>query len=181
MGAAWRDHGLTVVIAVLLLPAVSVVAYRWRRRWQSRRFAGAEVGLVAGSLPWVVMLFTPQPAGRSVDLIPLHDVPSWFSGDPGTGIAQVGGNLLVLAAFGFFLPVRFAAAASLSRVFVLALATSTGVEVLQWVLAIGRVSSVDDILINTVGAVLAAALSRHWWAARSPRVTPEVAFPGGRD
>jgi hypothetical protein len=166
MGAAWRDHGTTIVLALLLLPVVGFVAYLWRVRTLPPRLAFAEVGLVGGSLPWAVMLFTPQPAPRSFDLVPLHDLPSWLSGAPGTAVAQVSGNLLVLAALGFFLPVRFGFAASLPRVLLIAAGTAVVVETLQWVLGIGRVSSVDDVLINTVGAVLAAALSRRWWAGQ---------------
>ncbi|UQU64948.1 VanZ family protein [Couchioplanes caeruleus] len=168
MGAAWRDHGVTIVVALLVLPAASLLAYRWRRHSVSRRHAIAEVGMVAGSVPWAVMLFTPQPAPRSVDLVPLHDLPSWVAGDPGTAAAQIVGNLLVLAALGFFLPLRFVSFASLWRVAAVAVVASGVVETLQWVLAIGRVSSADDVLVNTLGAVLAAAASRPWWARSSP-------------
>ncbi|MCF4123280.1 VanZ family protein [Antribacter sp. KLBMP9083] len=37
------------------------------------------------------------------------------------------------------------------------------VEVLQYALDLGRVSSVDDVLLNTAGALLAAACSYRWW------------------
>ncbi|MEV4705650.1 VanZ family protein [Actinoplanes sp. NPDC049316] len=168
MGEVWRDYGATIVGAFLVLPAVSFVAYRWRRRRVARRVAIAEVGLVAGSLPWAVMLFTPQPAPRSVDLVPLHDLPSWVTGDLGTAAAQILGNLLVLGALGFFLPMRFAWFAYLPRVAAGAVVVSGMVETFQWVLAIGRVSSVDDVIINTVGAVLAAVASRRWWVRRAP-------------
>lgn len=166
MGAAWRDHGTAILIGLVVIPTAGLWAYLRRVRVVPRRLAFAEVGLVCGSLPWAIMVFTPQDAPRSVDLVPLHDLPSWLSGDVGTAVAQVGGNLLVLAALGFFLPIRFAFAASLPRVLVLAAATSVMVETLQWVLGIGRVSSIDDVLINTVGALLAAGLSRRWWAGR---------------
>ncbi|MBB4938212.1 glycopeptide antibiotics resistance protein [Streptosporangium album] len=43
---------------------------------------------------------------------------------------------------------------------------SLGVELLQYALRLGRVSSVDDVLINTAGAVLAALITRRWWAGR---------------
>ncbi|MFI5495429.1 VanZ family protein [Actinoplanes sp. NPDC051859] len=165
MAEVWRDHGTTILLAFLMLPALSFAGYRWRCRTRPRRFALAEVGAVVGSVPWAIMLFTPQPAPRSVDLVPLHDLPSWLAGDLGIAVAQVSGNLLVLAAFGFFLPMRFAVLASLPRVGLAAAATAIGIEILQWVLAIGRVSSVDDVLINTLGAVLAAAASRRWWVA----------------
>ncbi|GAA2495608.1 hypothetical protein Ahu01nite_031600 [Winogradskya humida] len=158
-----------MVVAVLLLPPLGLLAYQWRGKP-----ALAEAGIVAGSLPWALMLFTRQDAPRDVELVPLQDLSSWIP-------AQVVGNLLVLAAFGFFLPMRFGWAASLSRVFGLALVTSTLIEVLQWVSAIGRVSSVDDVIVNTVGAVAAAALSRRWWTGRASVVTPEMVFPDGRD
>ena len=109
------------------------------------------------------MLFTPQGTPRSVDLVPLHDLPSWFSSDPGTAVAQLAGNLAVLAGVGFFLPVRFGWAASLPRMLVIAATGAVLIETLQWVLAIGRVSSVDDVLVNTTGAVLAAACSGRRW------------------
>jgi glycopeptide antibiotics resistance protein len=34
---------------------------------------------------------------------------------------------------------------------------------MQNVLHLGRVSSVDDVALNTLGAVLAAFASQHWW------------------
>jgi hypothetical protein len=170
MGAAWRDHGTTIVLAMLILPVVGLAGYLWRRRTRSRRDAIAEIGILVWTLPFLGMLFTPQRAPRSVDLVPLHDLPSWISGDPGTALAQVGGNLMVLAAVGFFLPIRFGWAASLFRILAVAVAAALLIESLQWVLAIGRVSSLDDILVNTTGAVLAAVLSRPWWASKQTDV-----------
>jgi len=165
MGAAWRDHGTTIVWALLILPVGALVAYLWRRRSRDRRDTVAEIGLVFWTLPFLGMLFTPQRAPRSIDLVPLHDLPSWISGDPSTALAQVGGNLLVLAAVGFFLPIRFGWACSLPRILGIAVGAAVLIESSQWVLSIGRVSSIDDVLVNTAGAVLAAALSRRWWAA----------------
>jgi glycopeptide antibiotics resistance protein len=39
--------------------------------------------------------------------------------------------------------------------------------VLRYALDLGRVSSVDDVLLNTLGAVLAAQASRPWRRSRS--------------
>ena len=164
MRAVWRDHGFTITVALLVLPVAAVIAYRRRRRTRSRRDAIAEIGLLCWTLPFVGMLFTPQAAPRSVDLVPLHDLPTWLSGDAGTAAAQLIGNLAVLAGTGLFLPVRYAWAASLPRILLIAVAAAVTIEALQWVLAIGRVSSLDDVLVNTAGAVLAAACSRPWWA-----------------
>jgi glycopeptide antibiotics resistance protein len=102
-------------------------------------------------------------APTQVSLVPLRDLVATVEAGPGSAVVQVGGNLLVFAALGFFGPVRFAALASLARVAALAAACSTVIEVLQYVLQLDRVSSVDDVLVNTVGAVLAALASRRWW------------------
>ena len=163
MGAAWREHGTTILVALLILPVAGVAAYRWRRRTLPARAALAEVGLLCWTLPFVGMLFTPQDTPRSVDLVPLHDLPSWLSGAPGTAVAQIAGNLLVLAGVGLFLPIRCGWAASPWRIGLLAATGAVIIEALQWVLAVGRVSSVDDVLVNTLGAVLAAVCSRPWW------------------
>jgi glycopeptide antibiotics resistance protein len=48
-----------------------------------------------------------------------------------------------------------------------AAAGSLLVETLQWALDLGRVSSVDDVLLNTLGAVLAALVTRPWWRPAS--------------
>ena len=174
MGAAWRDHSSTIIATLLLLPLAGVAAYHWRRRSRSRRDALAEVGLLCWTLPFLGMLFTPQGTPRSIDLVPLHDLPTWFSEPPGTAVAQVTGNLAVLAGVGFFLPVRFGWAASLLRVLVIAAVGAVVIETLQWVLAIGRVSSVDDVLVNTAGAVLAAACSGRWWTTEKADTEGQV-------
>jgi glycopeptide antibiotics resistance protein len=41
------------------------------------------------------------------------------------------------------------------------------IETAQYALALGRVSSVDDVLLNALGAGLAAVGSRRWWSRRA--------------
>ncbi|PVC65411.1 hypothetical protein DBP18_31325 [Streptomyces sp. CS081A] len=92
------------------------------------------------------------------------------------------GNVLLLVPFG-------AAAAFLwsgrRRVLKTALAGavfSLIVEVAQYVLSLGRVSSVDDVLLNTAGAALGAFLVRRWTGrTRARRLTlPRPSRAGGR-
>ncbi|MFD7025166.1 VanZ family protein [Promicromonospora sukumoe] len=149
------------------------------RAW---RHSVAEVGMVAGTLPWIWMILTPVPGEGGLSLVPFRDLAAQLSGPVPAAAVQVGGNLLVLAALGFFLPVRFrlvpgsdgrAAAgprtvAVLARVAVVLLGVAVTGEVLQHVLGLGRVASVDDVLVNVVGGLLAALCSRRWWADRAP-------------
>ena len=134
----------------------------------------AEVGMVHGTVPFVWMTMMPG-AGAGVvpgrfSLIPLRDLATMGPG----GII---GNLLVFASLGFFAPVRFAALASLPRVLALGAGCSVLVETAQYVLRLDRVSSVDDVLVNATGAVLAALASRSWWrtaTVQAPAHTPAI-------
>jgi hypothetical protein len=124
-----------------------------------------DIGLVYGTVPWVWMTLIPgdRPGlfpGRTA-LVPFQDLTSM-------GALGIVGNLLVFAALGFFAPLRFEALRSVPKVMVLAAGCSTLIEAAQFVLCLDRVTSVDDVLLNTAGAGLAALLSRRWWLTESP-------------
>lgn len=162
-----------ITVAVLPLAALAVWALaRWRRVTgtpQAWRMSLAEVCIVYGTVPWVWMIMLPGARAGTVpgrvSLVPLRDLLMILSHGPLTVVGQVVGNLLVFAALGFFAPVRFAALASVPRILALAAGCSVLVEVAQYVLRLDRVSSVDDVLLNTAGAGLAALASRRWWRA----------------
>jgi hypothetical protein len=161
---------IAVSVAVVPVAALAIVALT-RRRARSVGSAGgrarpdalrrsvAEVVMVAGTLPWIWMIFTPLPGPPTrLRLVPLWDIANLVTGDPVFAFFQIVGNLFVFAAFGFFAPWRWSV--RVATVVAAAAAASITVEIGQYVLGIGRVSSVDDVLLNTVGAGLAAALSR---------------------
>ncbi|MFC8764484.1 VanZ family protein [Streptomyces sp. NPDC057193] len=170
--AAGQWHGCldtfngVVLVTLATLPLAVLVAWALARRRRARgvawawRMSLAEVGMVHGTVPFVWM--TMMPGGGAgvvparVSLVPLRDLVTM-------GPLGIGGNLLVLAALGFFAPMRFAALASLPRILALGAGCSVLVETAQYVLRLDRVSSVDDVLVNATGAALAALASRHWW------------------
>ena len=178
-----------VLITVALLPITAAMVWVLARR---RRAAGAsaatawlqstaEVGIAYGTLPWVWMILLPlRPVAGArgrVHLVPLMDLVAVIGQGPTTAIVQVVGNLLVFAALGFFAPIRFSALASIARILALGAGCSVVVEVAQYVLRLDRVTSVDDVLLNATGAVLAALASRRWW--RSSAVGRGSATPVG--
>ncbi|MEU3842448.1 VanZ family protein [Streptomyces sp. NPDC028635] len=172
MCVAGRWHGCfdtfngVVLMTLAAVPLSALVVWVLARR---RRAAGAsrawrtslaEVGLVHGTLPFLWLTMMPGGAAgvapARVSLVPLRDLVTM-------GALGIVGNLLGLAFLGFFAPVRFAALASVPRVLALGAGCSALVETAQYVLRLDRVSSVDDVLVNTAGAVLAALASRRWW------------------
>jgi hypothetical protein len=168
-----REFALPILVGLLALPfaaGVAVALARLRMRlgtsaswaWRS---SFAEVGMVVGTVPWVWMILTPDPGHpRGKNLIPFHDLANQFHVGLAFAAVQIGGNLLVFAALGFFLPIRWPVGPGF--VLGVGVACSATVEILQWVLRLGRFSSVDDVIVNATGAVLAAALSKRWWRRR---------------
>ncbi|AGP52044.1 VanZ family protein [Streptomyces rapamycinicus] len=184
---AGRWHGCldtfngVVLMTLVALPLAALVAWALARR--RRRAAGvasawrmslAEVGMVHGTVPFLWLTLMPGAGAGAgagavpprVSLVPLRDLVTM-------GPLGIVGNLLVFAALGFFAPVRFVALASAPRILALGAGCSVLVETAQYVLRLDRVSSVDDVLVNAAGAVLAALASRRWW-----RTTAEA--PSGR-
>ena len=173
---AWERYGDALLIGVLAgVPigaiVVIVLAQRrldegWERRWAWRATI-ADVGIVVGTLPWLWMLLAPRAGGSRIDPVPFHDLIDLLSDSDAA--AQIAGNLLAFAAVGFFLPIRRRLARPALVPLAVALIVaglSLAVEVLQFVLDIGRVASVDDILLNVAGAVVACVASVAWWRSR---------------
>jgi glycopeptide antibiotics resistance protein len=110
------------------------------------------------------MILTPLPQAGEVHPVPLQEVAGYVSVSFDEAVIQLGGNLAVFAAFGALAPLRWRI--GLGAVAALAAAGSITVETLQYALDLGRVSSVDDVLLNTAGAILAALATRRWWPQR---------------
>jgi hypothetical protein len=178
-----QGRWLPVVLAsVLALPVAAgvtrlLVWARVRRGMtpgNAWRTALTEVGMVVGTLPWLWMILSPLPESGLVYLVPLTDLWNQIHHPPAWALYQITGNLLVFSAFGFLAPIRWRLR-PLWIVTVAATASAT-VELLQWALDLGRVASVDDVLVNTTGAGLAALWSRRWPTAR--RCSSGAAGPG---
>ena len=164
-------YEVVVLVTLVALPFAALTMWGLVRR---RRHAGrttssawrkslAEVGILYGTLPWLWLTMLPAGSGHavhgSVSLVPLEDLATMPT-------YQIAGNLLVFVALGFFGPLRFAVLRSIPRILALAATCSVLIEAAQYVLGLGRVSSVDDVLLNTLGAGLAASVCWVWWRPR---------------
>ncbi|MBB5917648.1 hypothetical protein BJY24_006560 [Nocardia transvalensis] len=179
MRQVWESWGPVLVVwavGIALMPVVVALLARWQIRTDvPRRIAVRrsviEVGVVAGTLPWAWMILTPTRGVRAVSLVPLRDIAATVGEVSVDTVVQIGANIAVFLPLGFLLPLRFPRFAGVLRMAVLGAVLSAALEVAQYVLDLGRVSSVDDVLMNAAGAGIGAALARVWRTRpRGPRM-----------
>ncbi|MET8011521.1 VanZ family protein [Streptomyces sp. NPDC005271] len=93
-------------------------------------------------------------------------------------VKQIGGNVLLGAPFGVLLPMLMPKARGAVRVVLVTALVMVAVETVQGMIVEGRAFDVDDVLLNTSGALLGYVLigrrlgralhprRRHWWQRR---------------
>lgn len=95
-------------------------------------------------------------------------------------VKQIGGNVLLGVPFGILLPMLFPRARGLLRVAVLTALVMVMIEATQGALVEGRAFDIDDVILNTTGALLGYVLlgrrlgsalhphRPHWWRHSPP-------------
>ncbi|MEV4142989.1 VanZ family protein [Amycolatopsis sp. NPDC049691] len=180
--AFWGMIPISAIALPYALLGWPLLAARRRRRLPAR-FATATAGVdcAAALLAFLVLCLVVMPVGGSsestLDLVPGSDITAAFADDG--SLWQVTGNVLLLCPLGALLPLRIRRLRTLLRVALAALLASVLVEGTQYLIHCGRVTSADDVLLNTTGATLGAALSRRGWRALEPP-PPPVAVPAQR-
>jgi glycopeptide antibiotics resistance protein len=106
-----------------------------------------DIALTVIALAIAVVALRPVAGGNTIDLVPLSDYQG--DGTPAILLGTVGNVLLFLPA-GLVLGLRNW---TLRRTAVLALAASVAIELLQLVIP-GRTTSTDDVILNTLGAIV---------------------------
>lgn len=175
-------------------PDSGAVAATWRRRGPAHPAIRALAMLAAfvGTVLFSVVLarLTLEPSAASVALVhsnirPGHSISAYLDGaSTAEAVRQLGGNLLLGLPFGVLLPVLMPPARGLLRVAAVTVCLMTLVELIQGALVAGRVFDIDDVILNTTGALLGYLLigrrlgravhprRRHWWHRRPRQSTP---------
>ncbi|MFJ6106047.1 VanZ family protein [Streptomyces sp. NPDC092359] len=147
--------------------------------WGRRAFFGT-LAIFSLAPFLLVTLSRGYGTGRSVSLIPFHEF--WAaSSNAGVAFSQVtlvnfAGNMLLLVPFGGIIAFLWSSPCHTIKVALTAAALSLAVEAAQYQLSLGRVSSVDDVILNTAGAAAGALLVRCWSKAAQVS-TPAPAEP----
>ncbi len=126
----------------------------------------------------VVALFTLLPTGRGWAWgAPLTEARWYADGwESPTAMLQLTGNLALLGPLAVLAVLRWSALSSPGRLAAAALAAGVGIELLQWLLPLGRVVSPLDALLNATGALLAGLVAL--WFRVGPDRRPAGAAAG---
>ncbi|WP_409496498.1 VanZ family protein [Amycolatopsis sp. cmx-11-12] len=183
MGELLRAFGAMIPLTITAIPYALLgwpLLAAHRRRRQADRFSASATAAVDMTLVltcFLVLCLVTMPVtggqGSRLNLEPGTDLRLALS--DGANLWQVLGNVLMLSPLGALLPLRSRRLRSLGRIALGALAVSVLVEGTQYLIQAGRVTSADDILLNTLGAVAGAALSKRLWHRLDVR--PPVKIP----
>ncbi|MGW6866990.1 VanZ family protein [Streptomyces sp. NPDC054901] len=149
---------------------------------------GAFVGTVLFSIALARVTLEPSAASAALvhsNVHPGASIEAYLEGASVKDAAkQLGGNILLGVPFGVLLPVLLPQARGLLRVALTTAVVMTLVELIQGALVTGRAFDVDDVILNTTGALLGYLFlgrrmgravhprRRHWWQ-RGPRPVAE--------
>ncbi|WP_083936291.1 VanZ family protein [Nocardiopsis ganjiahuensis] len=164
-------------IAVLVAIGLFLLHRRNTRKWPQAVFNSTVDTLALGVLTLIAVVTLVNPGGGGgVELVPFADLTA--SGWSRTGAYQNGGNIAMFLPLGVLLPFTLGGRlAGFPRVLAASGAVSVTVEILQYVLGTGRITSVDDVILNCTGAVLGSLLTWPWWRARRRRPERESSAP----
>ncbi|MFI1654932.1 VanZ family protein [Streptomyces sp. NPDC020472] len=137
----------------------------------------AFAGMVAFAVVLARLTLEASPASEPLthsNLTPGRSIENYLN-QPGfvETVKQVGGNIALGVPFGILLPLLSRKTRGLLRVVLVTAATMLLVELVQGALVTGRAFDIDDVLLNTTGALLGYALvGRRLGRAVRPRTRP---------
>lgn len=126
----------------------------------------------------------PSPASQNLihtNLRPGDSIRAYLDQPALRGaVKQIGGNLLLGVPFGVLLPMLIPKARGLVRVTVVTALVMVLIETVQGTIVQGRAFDIDDVILNTTGALVGYLLvgrrlgralhprRHHWWQRRRP-------------
>jgi glycopeptide antibiotics resistance protein len=158
---------------MVLAGVATVIAVVARTRAHDTRLhtsfqAIADVALVSSVAAILALTLTPvrhriTGGAHEFQLLPLGDIVGSITVRDRRLLLEEAANILLFVPFGATLRLR---GFGIGKAALTALALSGGLEIAQLFFVPGRTTSVDDVLLNTLGATLGYALLSLWVPAR---------------
>lgn len=156
---------LAAVLVTIALAGLAVFAWRQRRHSRSRaaRSTAKDFALIAAVAIIVVLtLVSPDDHGSPsarLRLMPFDDLRAALAGHKSLGLSviELVGNVALFVPLGMALRWRFPRV-GLTEATGIAFGTSVVIEALQTVIPAGRWTDTTDVITNTAGGLIGAAL-----------------------
>jgi glycopeptide antibiotics resistance protein len=163
------------LLGAIVVAAVSYERHRWEAPPHTRvPYPVLDALTTLAVLGILVITLSPSGGrgGTRIHLLPLSDFWEWDpDADTLVPIIAAVANFILFIPLGFLLGVRWQLFNRWSSVLVLAATLSLAIEIIQFGLG-GHDSSIDDVLLNTLGAMFGhglMAIVRHWDRSRFAR------------
>ncbi len=149
---------------ILVLPSiflvVAVIATWFAAGEKTIRSTASGVALLASVVAVLSLTLVPMDqADEDLELVPLSEIVDAVTPPFELLLVESVLNVLLFVPFGAALALR---RLSLGRTVVAAVALSAAVELGQLLVVPGRTTSVDDLLLNTTGALVGHVLLSSW-------------------
>lgn len=155
---------LALTLGAALALVVAVAGRRGRDGSRARRLASRPIwvnlALIASVAGIMALTLNPRSEDNNIQLVPLGDIVAALESPVDeTVLLAAAANVLLFMPFGAALNM---CGLSLPKTALLGFALTVCVEGAQLLFVSGRTTSVDDLLLNTLGAVLGHALLWGW-------------------
>jgi glycopeptide antibiotics resistance protein len=170
-----------VLLGAIVVAAVSYQRHRWRGPPHTRLPFPVVDGLTTLVVLGILAITLSPSGGRGgtrIHLLPLSDFWERDShADTLVPIIAAAANFILFIPLGLLVGIRWRSFHRWSAVLVLAATLSLAIEIIQFGLG-GHDSSIDDVLLNTLGAMFGHGLmviGRRWERSRSTGPSSRVA------
>lgn len=162
------ELGAFLAVVVPCLLALLIYRRRLVRRGRAERLLPRPLvlnaALVCAVLGILLITLSPRPeafASRT-DLIPFHPLWTALTGEIDATLvaATFGANVVLFVPLGILLPVRWPALDSGVLVTLVSGLLAGVIETLQYVMDLGRVTQLDDVIFNALGGLIGWILVR---------------------
>ncbi|MBB5171934.1 VanZ family protein [Texcoconibacillus texcoconensis] len=177
MEQLWRAFSQAIPLLLILIPFVILIGWLFYnknvKKGETKKKALYVViinsFLILSIIGVLLVTLLPRPGGgQSVQLVPFLSIwDTLVNSVHYTGpIRNIGFNILLFIPLGFFLTLKLQSQYKLLRITIIGMLFSIGVELAQYFLAIGRVSNIDDVILNTfgtfVGVLMGYFVKKHF-------------------
>jgi glycopeptide antibiotics resistance protein len=159
---------ITFVALIIAVVALSIYLFRQGRSmgwWERVGLVGLAVyfpfvlGLTLGGIPIDEGALDPSEWMRWANLIPFATIGPQIDAGLGSGVRQLVGNLIILIPLGFGLPMVWRRFRRIGPTLLAGFAVALSIELAQLLISLMvgvpyRAFDVDDLILNTAGAVI---------------------------